>query len=404
VQPDSPDQPTVGATFRAAREALGISPIEAADLLNLTLRAIEALEKDDYESLPGRVYVSGYVRAYAKMLGLDAGDLISRYTALHEDSDDSPLSGDRAEPKSRHHVNKMPVSLTLKQWGYVAAGFIVLVLLISFFDDIPRPTHQPIENVRASIDAETTQRESTSSSSSLAGEDDDSKSALSSLVSADSGISEVEAPNGAAKKTPVATQVAEVSEAQSDAEVLVADEFEQPAPTNSMNAYVGEGLVETPSVSTPSVGDESESDIPETAAEAPEVPEVPEAAPAAKEAASETGSASFDALADEASVGNEYQVPYLGEDESGARKLSVVGDAQLRYEFSADCWIEIRSLDDELLYADLGRAGEVRQFVGEGPFKLKIGFAEGVRLFFDAQEIDLAPYTRNQMARLELDQ
>ena len=71
-------------------------------------------------------------------------------------------------------------------------------------------------------------------------------------------------------------------------------------------------------------------------------------------------------------------------------------------EFAADCWIEIRGADDVLLYADLGRAGEVRRFVGVGPFKLKIGFAEGVKLFFDAQEVDLAPYTRNQMARLEL--
>ena len=44
----------------------------------------------------------------------------------------------------------------------------------------------------------------------------------------------------------------------------------------------------------------------------------------------------------------------------------------------------------------------MRRFVGVGPFKLKIGFAEGVKQFFDAQEVDLAPYTRNQMARLEL--
>ncbi len=386
MQTDSPDQPTVGATFGAAREALGISPIEAADLLNLTQRTIEALEKDDYESLPGRVYVSGYVRAYAKMLGLDADDLISRYAAQQEDSDDSPVSGDRAEIDGRHHLNKMPVSLTLKQWGYVAAGFAGLVLLISFSDDIPRPTHQPVKNVRASIDAETTQRESASSRSSLADEDDDSKSASSSLVSADSGISEVEVPELDAKETPVATQVAEVSKVQSDAEALVADEFEQPAPTNLTNSDLAEGLIETLSESTPSLGDRLESDILETTTEA------------------EAESVTLDALADEAAVRNEYQVAYLGEDESGARKLSVAGDAQLRYEFSADCWIEIRSLDDVLLYADLGRAGEVRRFVGEGPFKLKIGFAEGARLFFDAQEVDLGPYTRNQMARLELGQ
>ena len=71
---DSQDKPTVGAILTTAREALGISAIEAADLLNLTQRTIEALERDDYERLPSRVYVSGYVRAYSKTyrLGADA--------------------------------------------------------------------------------------------------------------------------------------------------------------------------------------------------------------------------------------------------------------------------------------------------------------------------------------------
>ena len=103
-------------------------------------------------------------------------------------------------------------------------------------------------------------------------------------------------------------------------------------------------------------------------------------------------------------IANEYQVPYFGEDASGARKLSPEGDQQLRFEFAADCWIEIRDSADNLVYADLGRAGEVRRFVGAGPFALKLGFADGVQVFFDAQEIDLAPFTRNQMARLELGQ
>jgi cytoskeletal protein RodZ len=127
-----------------------------------------------------------------------------------------------------------------------------------------------------------------------------------------------------------------------------------------------------------------------------------EAAPAADQETAVTESA--EAVAAEEPAANGFEVPYFGEDESGARKLSVTGNEQLRFEFAADCWIEIRGADDALLYADLGRAGQVRRFVGVGPFKLKIGFAEGVKLFFDAQEVDLAPHTRNQMARLELGQ
>ena len=152
MQPDSQDKPTVGATLATAREAMGISPIEAADLLNLTQRTIEALEADDYQSLPGRVYVNGYVRAYAKMLGLDADDLIFRSAALHGDADEAPLNDEAKEPAGRHNVNKMPVSLTLKQWGLVAAGLVGLVLLISFFDDIPRPNNQPVDTVRSAAE------------------------------------------------------------------------------------------------------------------------------------------------------------------------------------------------------------------------------------------------------------
>ncbi|HBK11494.1 MAG TPA: hypothetical protein DDZ32_01535, partial [Gammaproteobacteria bacterium] len=128
---------------------MGISPIEAADLLNLTQRTIEALEADDYQSLPSRVYVNGYVRAYAKMLGLDADDLVLRSAALHGEPDEAPLSDEAKEPASRHYVNKMPVSLTLKQWGLVVAGLVGLVVLVSFFDDIPRPNNQPVDSVRS---------------------------------------------------------------------------------------------------------------------------------------------------------------------------------------------------------------------------------------------------------------
>jgi cytoskeletal protein RodZ len=81
VQADDKEQTTVGASLAAGREALGITQIEAADVLNLTQRTIAALETDDFENLPGWVYASGYIRAYARMLGLDADDLVKRSAA-----------------------------------------------------------------------------------------------------------------------------------------------------------------------------------------------------------------------------------------------------------------------------------------------------------------------------------
>lgn len=59
-----------GYLLRKAREALGLSPEEVASELHLSAYQIRALEKDDYEDLPGATYVRGYLRAYARLLNL----------------------------------------------------------------------------------------------------------------------------------------------------------------------------------------------------------------------------------------------------------------------------------------------------------------------------------------------
>ena len=65
----------VGQELAFAREEKGMSQEQIADILNLTLANVIALENDDYESLPGWTYVSGYLRAYARLLGLDSDSL-----------------------------------------------------------------------------------------------------------------------------------------------------------------------------------------------------------------------------------------------------------------------------------------------------------------------------------------
>ena len=390
MQPDSQDKPTVGATFATAREALGISPIEAADLLNLTQRTIEALEADDYESLPGRVYVNGYVRAYAKMLGLDADDLILRSAVLHGNADETPVNDDTKEPASRYYVNKMPISLTLKQWGCIAIGLVGLALFMSFFDDIPRPNNQPVDTARAAAQAGANNR--TGSTASLISENvlDQPELDPTSLAAVPNGLIDAENVDMVIAKADVAEQVDAIADVQSSVERFGDGEL-VPAylPDSILRDEAGE-MIEVPGNSTVSQARDTALSISFGLESATETD---------REAARTESSVAI--VAGESAV-NEFKVPYFGVDETGARMLSLTGDEQLRFEFAADCWIEIRGADDVLLYADLGRAGQVRRFVGVGPFKLKIGFAEGVKLFFDAQAVDLAPYTRRQIARLEL--
>ncbi len=70
---------SVGERLRSAREANGLSTSDVAASLHLNARAIEALENGQYGSLGGRAFVAGYVRSYAKVVGLDAETLLNDY-------------------------------------------------------------------------------------------------------------------------------------------------------------------------------------------------------------------------------------------------------------------------------------------------------------------------------------
>nr|WP_294867785.1 helix-turn-helix domain-containing protein [uncultured Pseudogulbenkiania sp.] len=73
-----PDRDSVGAALKAAREAAGLSLGEVADRLKLSLKQLEAIEADRFEALPGAAFVRGFVRNYARFLGLDAAPLMAR--------------------------------------------------------------------------------------------------------------------------------------------------------------------------------------------------------------------------------------------------------------------------------------------------------------------------------------
>ena len=380
---DDEQQTTVGATLAAGREALGITQTEAADVLNLTQGTIVALEADDYDNLPGWVYASGYIRAYARMLGLDADDLVARSSAMRQESANAVPKTEEATPAARRRVNKMPIQLTLRQWGYLVFGVLALVVLVSFFDEIPRPEEYQTF-------AQQSLSETPAAASELAATvEDDLDEALADDAATVATTTEDTEVSGTATLDAVAPMAAQ--ETIETTEIVETIDL-APRDSEELEFVPADGADEEETLAVAAGLDQQLGD-PEglSAAEEPE--------PTATNLLASSAQESPDL-----EIANEYQVPYFGEDASGARKLSPEGDQQLRFEFAADCWIEIRDSADNLVYADLGRAGEVRRFVGAGPFALKLGFADGVQVFFDAQEIDLAPFTRNQMARLELGQ
>lgn len=70
---------TLGERLKRAREKAGISLRDVSKYTNIAAKYLEALEKDQYKSLPGAIYVKNFLRIYADFLGLDGQALLKIY-------------------------------------------------------------------------------------------------------------------------------------------------------------------------------------------------------------------------------------------------------------------------------------------------------------------------------------
>src|SRR5476651_2755020 len=70
---------TVGYDLRAARLRRGDEIASVSRALKIRKDHLEALENDRLEDLPGKTYAIGFIRSYARHLGLDAAHYVERY-------------------------------------------------------------------------------------------------------------------------------------------------------------------------------------------------------------------------------------------------------------------------------------------------------------------------------------
>ena len=80
-EPPEGETELIGARLKKAREGANFSLQDISDRTKISLRFLAAIENDDFSALPGRVYIFGFTRAFARAVGLDEESLV---TALQE--------------------------------------------------------------------------------------------------------------------------------------------------------------------------------------------------------------------------------------------------------------------------------------------------------------------------------
>jgi cytoskeletal protein RodZ len=127
---------TVGSFLRHAREAKAMSVEEISRTTRVPSSSVERIESDRFDELPGEVFVRGFLKSYARALGVPPDEVLARYTASRRVAWVTPLPIASVVKPARSH-----------RFG-VAIAFVLLLILFTLALSIvlkPRGDDMPQE-------------------------------------------------------------------------------------------------------------------------------------------------------------------------------------------------------------------------------------------------------------------
>ncbi len=112
--------PMLGEMLRVKRESLGLSVREVADRLRLRVAIIESIEANDFQIGQVHTFTRGYIRSYAKLVGVDEKSVLDAFDSLGvgKNAEQDMQSFSQGTQKKKHDNNIMKLT-----WGI----FVVIV-------------------------------------------------------------------------------------------------------------------------------------------------------------------------------------------------------------------------------------------------------------------------------------
>lgn len=145
----------IGATLKKAREEREISLAEVEEAIKIKRFYLEALEKEEFEELPGLVYAVGFLKNYARYLKLESSEIAELTQALKDRLSSSTNNNVQSEAK-KVRVNRPGRSIIflVRQKIWPLATILIIVALLVFLmalgimgDQMKNPTSTITTNV-----------------------------------------------------------------------------------------------------------------------------------------------------------------------------------------------------------------------------------------------------------------
>ena len=404
-----------GVRLRQAREAANLRVGDIATSLRLEPKMIEAIESDSFDRLPAPTFVRGYLRGYARVVGLAPEPLLD----LYERHGFAPpaINPDPVETSQAHTSDLIFRLATLA----IGAGLVVLVVLwwnsqdfgVPGIDgdllgwssdstqDLPLPEAQEPFGPVVSDEPDTS---ASFSGDPVAEPEDTATAAL-----PNSGPEAPGTGSGIVAEADTTAEPQTVAEANSTAEPATGTEAEIAAETDATaesDPPTETGVVAIPIPASDEAPVVSASGIPDPTADAQDgvVEADPPADAATASATDSEGTANPTDTRPAQSAESVAQSNEESPDDSPAPPEATANTpSELVLEFAHESWVEVYDRERTRLFFGLVPPGQVLRFTAVAPFDILLGFALDARITIDDKAFDHTSYINHGVARFTLD-
>jgi cytoskeletal protein RodZ len=135
---------TVGERLREARERQKVSLHAIAEKTNISVRFLDAIEKNQFDKLPGGIFTRGFIRSYAAQVGLDPDATVAQLlsdepTQRDDDIDEAPARTQGDGPTAG--------TLLLAFVGFLVVALVLVYVLKPGWLGLGPATAPPTESV-----------------------------------------------------------------------------------------------------------------------------------------------------------------------------------------------------------------------------------------------------------------
>jgi hypothetical protein len=140
----------VGRALRSARQRLGLTVEEAALGTRLRAEYLDALEREEFQELPGQVYTRSFLRSYGRFLGLNEERVVAAYERGVARARPAPAPVDRAPALVPPDDDELPGVKRHFPWPLAASVAVLVLIAAAAFGLFSRSASTP-EPARALV-------------------------------------------------------------------------------------------------------------------------------------------------------------------------------------------------------------------------------------------------------------